>query len=264
VLSGYLITSRLLEENRIDLKRFYVRRFFRLMPCAWLYLAFLAGFAAATGHTVSTAWSCVFFFRNYMGRTPNMDMLTEHFWSLSIEEQFYLVWPVVLVVLGRARGAIAAAVGFVAFSIFTFWNWRAYEGNGNFRTEVNAHSLLAGCVLALIFQYPSAKAWVAHRAGWLLAVSVPGVIWHVAHANVDMVVFPTESVLIAVMLAATSAAPGHFLSRLVEWKPLAGLGKVSYSVYVWQTLFLIPPLGWIGLMLLPMVALGSWALIERF
>jgi peptidoglycan/LPS O-acetylase OafA/YrhL len=262
VLSGYLITTRLLQSDRIDLKRFYTRRFFRLMPCVWTYLLILSGIAAITGvGFIHSLWSCLFFYRNSVGASRNYDQLTEHFWSLSIEEQFYLMWPAVLVFSGRGRALIVSAVGFVALSIFVCLNWRAYEGPLSYRTEMNAHALLAGCVLALLFQHSSVRGWVARWSGWLLAFAVPAMLFQIVHPM--PVIFPTESICIAVVLAATSAAPLGPLSRILEWKPLAFLGTISYSVYVWQQVLLIPVIGWLGVMLLPAIAVGSWALIEQ-
>ncbi len=111
VLSGYLITSNLLTSDKIRLPQFYARRFFRLMPAAWTYLMFLLLLTAFTRmQTIGgDIWGCLLFFRNYLGETTS-NTCTLHFWSLSLEEQFYLLWPPLLVLIGR-RNALAAAVG---------------------------------------------------------------------------------------------------------------------------------------------------------
>ena len=92
VLSGYLITSKLLEERSISLGRFYVRRFFRLMPAAWTYLAFVALIQLLHWRD---ALAHVFFYRNFYD-APHGGRSHAHFWNLSAEEEFYLVWPTIL------------------------------------------------------------------------------------------------------------------------------------------------------------------------
>src|ERR1700761_6122181 len=86
VLSGYLITSNLLCEDKIHLGRFYVRRLFRLMPAAWTYLLVLVALTAWTPLKIigSDLWACLLFFRNYLPETVT-NTCTEHFWSLSLE-----------------------------------------------------------------------------------------------------------------------------------------------------------------------------------
>src|SRR5580698_2166379 len=110
-LSGFLITYRFIEEHqqtgRIDLRAFYRRRVRRILPPAIIYLAVLAVLGAGL-HLLPVSWSeiaaSLFFYRNiFQG-----GWYTGHFWSLSLEEQFYLVWPVILVALGAARARIAA------------------------------------------------------------------------------------------------------------------------------------------------------------
>ena len=98
VLSGFLITTILQREfeatGRVDLRRFYLRRFFRLMPCAWCYLLAILGPPGLLMRTIVPGrdlLSCVFFWRNYYHDSAFADAFTSHFWSLAIEEQFYLV-----------------------------------------------------------------------------------------------------------------------------------------------------------------------------
>jgi peptidoglycan/LPS O-acetylase OafA/YrhL len=259
VLSGYLITSRLLREEKINLARFYVRRFFRLMPVAWTYLAVIIALTATFGVHVSRIglFGCLLFFFNYLGHQTNTDILLQHFWSLSIEEQFYLVWPATLLLLGRKRSLVLSCFAFATLSIYGLFNWQAYL-DASYRTEFNAHGLLAGCILALTIE--KFKDWVARFAGILLVISVAGVVWHIWHY---LIATPLESILIAVMMAATSAAPTLAFSRVLQWRPLAYLGTISYSLYVWQEMFLLPHLQWIGVALVLPTAVLSYAFIER-
>ena len=248
VLSGYLITSKLMD-GPIEIKNFYVRRFFRLTPVAWSYLAFVSFFAAISHAHVIRAdlWACVFFFRNYCPPRAGASELTGHFWSLSIEEQFYLVWPAVLFFSGRTRALWFAGLGFVLSVLMQFHF--AYDGWRALKTGNNAHFLLAGCMLALVM--PGIADWVRDNAYCLLCGAI-----------LLFIAFPwrsVEAVTIAAVLGATSARGMQFF----EWRPLAFIGSISYSMYVWQQFFLIPPWGWVGVMLLPIVAVLSWGLIEK-
>src|ERR1700676_2157539 len=167
VLSGYLITSKLLQ-GPIDLKSFYVRRFFRLMPVAWAYLAALWISGEITGlHWISgrEIASCVFFYRNFFG--PTYKIYAAHFWSLSIEEQFYLAWPCLLLFAGIRRSRWFAIGGALAVAAYRLIYWADYNGQWmSFRTEVRADALLVGCLLALLLadarMRSVAQRWTRH------------------------------------------------------------------------------------------------------
>lgn len=264
VLSGYLITSTLLTQERIDLRKFYVRRFFRLMPTAWLYLATVTLISQLAHLKIvgSDVWSSLFFFRNYSPVAEvNSSALTTHFWSLSIEEQFYLAWPPVLALLGKRKALQAAGLLAGACSVYRYTHWSLYEQLSCVRTEVRADGLLVGCILALLLHNPATRIWIRQASAALIWLAIPIFVWmiHAYHCLVPA----SESIVIAVMLSGTSLNPGLAVSRLLEWQHLRFLGMISYSVYVWQELFLVPHWGWIGIALLPAAALASWSFIER-
>lgn len=119
VLSGFLITTNLIS-GPIHLKKFYIRRFFRLMPVAWTYLAALMLLDyVAGGHL--TSWGevrpCLLFYRNYAGPSHGGTMAGQ-FWALSIEGQFYLIWPGLLLLLGVRRCRWVAGLGAIGIAIF--------------------------------------------------------------------------------------------------------------------------------------------------
>ncbi len=269
VLSGFLITSKLLE-GPINLRRFYLRRFFRLMPVAWIYLAAVSLFTLF-GEKQPVSFpelaSCLFSFRNFFG--PGPSLYFAHFWSLAIEEQFYLVWPCLLLFLGfhRARWlpiaiAITAAV---SIALYRTALWPSYNQQWrSFHTEVRADALLVGCLLALLHADPRWRKILERWSGYLWLPALATLLWSIAFWHWLPPLY--ESVAIALLLSATVLHPQAFAVRPLQARSLAWLGTVSYSVYVWQQVFFVYrgaattiPL----LMLMPVFALGSYYLVER-
>lgn len=265
VLSGYLITTRILNEDRFSLKRFYQRRFFRLMPAAWVYLIAIALFSLVSGlHVIgSDAAACVFFFRNYFPlKESSQNAFTGHFWSLSVEEQFYLVWPAVLAATGRRKALYIAAAGALVCAGYRLVYWQAYNRvNFDARSEVIFDGLLVGCILAILLQEDGVKAWFARFYLPLLlfcAVAFPYFV-----ANFQELIPLRESLLIATAIGCTVTVPECGFSRILDRPLLSALGKISYSLYLWQEFFVLPRWAPIGLLLLPIAAIASWKLIEQ-
>ncbi len=268
VLSGFLITSRLLAEGEkhgsISLQKFYIRRFFRLMPCAWAYLALVSVSVAASGHAIAAVYllPSLFFFRNFVNPSGTHP-ITGHFWSLSIEEQFYMVWPSLLILAGRKRAAWVAIAGAICIAAYRFHYWGRLSRlplQATFGTEFRADALLMGCAAALLLTAlrPFLRAWMTLP---LLALLVScGIEYrHLIPLH--------ESAAIALLLVVTSENPHTSFGRALDWKPLAYVGKLSYSIYVWQQYFLLTVhsvLAFaVSLVVLPMVAFTSYTLIEE-
>ena len=251
VLSGYLITTILLREREragcIDLKSFYIRRFFRLMPCAWTLLFALFLFRAIDVRELA---SCVFFYRNFLTHTTNL--ITAHFWSLSVEEQFYLTWPWLLVVLTtkRARNAAVAIACVLALYRFIFPPFMPEDP----RTWFRADGLLIGCAFALTPRLPK-----MHPAlFWCSAV----VVGACAHLFIDGPPF-ADSILIGWMIHTTAQGGIPLAQKILNWKPMAKVGAMSYSLYVWQTsLSGIPHKTFFG-MVATLVILAAFTLLSH-
>jgi peptidoglycan/LPS O-acetylase OafA/YrhL len=262
VLSGFLITTKLLE-GPIDLKRFYLRRFFRLMPAAWTYLAVLILFDRLTGtRLISIAGfrACFFFYRNYAGVAGSA--ITGHFWSLSLEEQFYLIWPCILLLAGIRRCRWIAIFVSIACASYRWLFWAHYDHNLlNNQTQVRADALLVGCLLALLCVEPRVLPTIAR---WSKLLVLPGCACLVFCIATYAWLPPLyESVSIAGLIAFTTLHPSSRFAVPLQFPPLAWLGTVSYSVYVWQELF-VPFHSLIALFIvMPLVALGSYYCIER-
>jgi peptidoglycan/LPS O-acetylase OafA/YrhL len=280
VISGFLITGLLLDEmtrhGRIRIGRFYFRRTLRIFPPYYVFLAFtvmasaLGAFALEpgdVGHTLT-------YTANYHeGRSWYIG----HTWSLSVEEQFYLLWPAVLLLSGVRRGIlIAAAVVLISPAIRLFeWNFVPWAASGvGTRFETVADSIAIGCVLA------GSRAWLHRSALYIRALASPlfiivpllGVAGGLLsdHPQASFAVGMSVSNLAAVLCIdwAVTFHDGR-IGRVLNAQPLMFVGWISYSLYLWQQLFLnrssdalvnsFP----LNLLLAFAAAIGCYLLVER-
>ncbi|MTV24575.1 acyltransferase [Nitriliruptoraceae bacterium ZYF776] len=252
MLSGFLITVLLLEEHerhgRVSFKRFYMRRVLRLFPVLYATLALFAlyllvvrpdGASGFVGAAVKIAtWTANFFIGHDL-------FLTQWFgqtWSLAIEEQFYVVWPITLVLLlrvpARRRGALIVGLLVVLTVAFGLWRsvlfsrtelWSAVY----YRTDARFDQLLVGCLLgaALHFGYvrERARPWMAvfGLGLWLLiaqTVSPFDALYY--HLGAPLTNLAAVALTLGVL---TGDGP---VVRLLAWRPLRWLGRMSYALYI--------------------------------
>lgn len=265
VLSGFLITANLLQ-GPIDLKRFYIRRFFRLMPAAWSYLAALWLFGAVAGLrmiSLSETNACVFFYRNF--QNTGLSRAAFHYWSLSLEEQFYLVWPCLLAIAGPRLCKWLAAGSALGIAGWRMEHWAYFDRSPmKYLTVVRADALLVGCLLALALRSESGRAVIHRFAKWWAGPALAGLFFYISRYH-DLPPLG-ESLCIAALLAACIAYPKAVLVGWLDFRPLAWLGLVSYSLYVWQQFFWLPysrPVTLTLLCIMPFFALGSYYFIEK-
>ena len=305
-LSGFLITGILISSweatGGLELGRFYRHRARRLLPAlAVVLLAVLLVAAVAQPDTLgqrlretagatfyvsnwTTIASGTSYFDYFAGPQP-----LEHLWSLAIEEQFYLVWPVLLLILlrlgrGRRRTAIGgtaalAAASFVWMSLVAtpgLDHTRVYEG-----TDTRAGELLVGALLALVYTRARRQRLAA---GWRRAgVEVSGVAALVvigflvtATSAYSMSLYRGSLLLLALATAVLIAAvvtPGTTVGWLLGRQPLRWLGERSYGIYLWHmpVVAFTPqslvrpfsvPLAAFHLALTLVLAALSWSLVE--
>lgn len=262
-LSGYLITTKLLEEYRqhgtIDLRAFYLRRAFRILPPAFTYLTLLS-ILFALGWVVCDVRSivaAVFFWINYIPVTI-VAWKAGHFWSLSVEEHFYLLWPALLILSGVVRGWRTAACLALAICL-----WRSVEFNWHwfFHTDYIADTLLWGCCLAFfpprLIRFPTIITLGLFAFYWLVE-------FEPVHGRSMIMI---EHLLPSLILGVIVMSPLSLVGGFLEIPLIRYLGKLSYSLYIWQQMFLggqgnhLP--WWAGVICAGFAAYISYQFIEK-
>lgn len=281
VISGFLITLLLLRERdrtgSISLRGFYARRALRIVPAYAAYLLFVLALTRLGAVALSPRdWAAALSYTvNFL---PDLEgrWTIGHLWSLSIEEHFYLVWPPALLWLGRKRGPMALVAAIAAAPALRVVVFRAGLG-ANAATPARIDTIGMGCLLAFVVTdrrtWPAA-ARVLRRADAVVVASaialVASCVWlSSVHRYWLTVERSVEAALIAAIVLACAAAPGSRVGRLLNARPVAALGTLSYSLYLWQQPFLDPTMDrpmtrWPGnVALAVLAALGSYYLVER-
>ena len=296
ILSGFLITALLLQEyqhhSRIHLKQFYLRRILRLFPALLLLLVvylvfFFSRFPdpASRLHHLQDALIALFYAANWtrafdLGRP---DVLG-HCWSLSIEEQFYALWPMLLLGLLRFPGRRRSFAILLLF--LASWGWRLFlleRGAGWDRVyngfDTRADMLLAGCLLASLWHDGHLARWARSRL-WsplLAGASAAALALLAVYGNWQAAaLYRWQYALVALattlLILDLLSRPRGFLSRALSWAPLAWIGTVSYGIYLWHypVLHGVALYGLQGATLVWVVAavtmagtLFSWHVVER-
>jgi peptidoglycan/LPS O-acetylase OafA/YrhL len=258
VLSGFLITSLLLEEwsggGSIDFARFYMKRALRLLPALFAMLLAVAVVAltVAPADLRAAIWRGVLWTLLYAANwqkffsTASVGMLG-HTWSLSIEEQFYVLWPPLLFVLLRrgvglrpllaiAAAGAAASAGLRALLMLGGLNTTEALYNG---LHTRLDSLLIGCAAALLLAtgyapWPQWPRWARLGAGLALPL---GLCVPFAVARLDaarMYYFGLALFACAVAGLILGLATDQIASPILEWRPLVWIGARSYGLYLWH------------------------------
>ncbi len=237
-ISGYLITTLLLEDQ--NLRGFYIRRVFRILPPAYLYLIVVA-IAEPLRH--GELASAAFFYSNYWA---DRSWYTAHFWSLSMEEHFYLLWPVLLAGLGVRRALIAAGLLIAGTELWRPWSlahvhlpFPALQ-----RTDMRLDAFLFAGILAILIRSPyRAPLLRVLTAAWFRVLSILALlaVWSLTlMSSVAATRTLIEAALLPAMIISIVYWPGSRVFRLLESRPLRWMGRISYGLYLWQQLFFNP------------------------
>ena len=258
VLSGFLITWLLLRENdergAVSLRKFYIRRSLRIFPAFYCYAAVLFG-VILIRHTTwvpMQTLSALLYCSNYyqaLNGDPNTGF--SHTWSLAIEEQFYLLWPMAFLAL---RGNYKRMSGFLAGAIGVIWVYRevlifVFRVNQGYIYEAfdtRADHLLMGCLLAValraklvprFWSWITGGPWAAAVTAGLLALSNLGEAAY-GHQYRDSVSFIVNPILTAIWIPQLIALRHSALWGWMNWAWIRFLGRISYSVYLYQQLLM--------------------------
>jgi peptidoglycan/LPS O-acetylase OafA/YrhL len=251
VISGFLITTLLLAEERrhgrISLGMFYLRRAFRILPVAYLFIAVVAALAL-TGIINLPGHNLLYAVTFTMNMAPEGTWWTGHLWSLAIEEQFYLIWPLVFLLTGmrtRLWACVAMAVLAPALRISTLLYAPHVFDFMHQSLLFLGDSLAIGCLLALTARRLETSSTAQRLMASKAFVIVP-VLAALMYGTLNSRLWPKfhfalgDSISL-VCIAATIWRVIHIediASRFLNTKTLVVIGTLSYSLYIWQQLFL--------------------------
>ena len=248
LISGYLITRLLAKEElstgAISLKLFYIRRTIRIFPASYGYILFILILQWAGVHTLATA--------NYVhAATYTINYFAErswelgHLWSLSVEEQFYLVWPFCFYLAGARRAAYIAIAGALlgpAARVFGWYFLRDFPMSLLAPLPMMADSLAIGCFLALKEDWLKTQRWYGFAMRPAVGVSMLALLLLMnrlmAYSIVNTVGLFCMNLMIGLLVHRCILYPEDALGRILNSRPLVAIGVLSYSLYVWQQFFL--------------------------
>jgi peptidoglycan/LPS O-acetylase OafA/YrhL len=252
VLSGFLITQLLVREwdktGGVSLKRFYIRRTLRIFPAyyAFLFLSYMLDRRAGQEWSSGFLTNALTYTLNYFNAFNHHPVTSiAHAWSLGVEEQFYLLWPVAFLILA-ARGRRALAIG-VSIAAVSAMAWRsllflgfhadaAYVYNA-FDTRLD--NLAVGCLLALVVggeRVAGAARTLAGRAWYPLLTLALLLTSRLAigdryHYSLG---FTVDAILVAVLITQLLQLYQSHLWRWLEWPTVRYLGAISYPIYLYH------------------------------
>lgn len=243
-LSGYLITGILLryrdavEGGRSTLgevlRVFFARRFLRILPVYYLFLLFAA--LAGRMDAESAPWHLAYLSNFYFWQKGEFIGLG-HLWSLSVEEQFYMVWPVVIILVARLRlpvvlvGAVISAVVFRLVSITLDWGLASYVF-----PFAALDTLGLGALLAWLERNPLSRIRLAMNPARIAALVALPVIGFAPEAIFTLLAPLIVGLVSVWLIAACVRGIGGFPGRVMSFGPFQYLGRISYGLYLYHAM----------------------------
>jgi peptidoglycan/LPS O-acetylase OafA/YrhL len=252
VLSGFLITRLLMRARErsgaVSLPRFYLGRTLRIFPAYYVFLLVSYFLDARAGQLWSPAFlgSALSYGINYFNAFNHHPTTSlAHAWSLGVEEQFYLLWPLAFVILARrGRRALVIGVSIVALAAVAWRSWLFLGGLADVSYVYNAFdtrldNLAIGCLLALAVDYRNVTAvaeWCGKRSWFpivtlLLLLTSRGVLGRAYHYSIGLTI---DSLLVAILIVQVIQLHRTRLWRWLEWPVVRYVGAISYPMYLYH------------------------------
>lgn len=250
VLSGFLITTLLLEERQIhgsvSLSRFYARRALRLFPALWVFLFVSLALFGLEGrsHLLGAALGATYL-TNVGVIAGHYDSTYGHLWSLAVEEQFYIAWPILLLVALRLRWRlwtilVAALAGAAALAAARYLLMPQHVGvRFGWETVIRFDSILVGCAVALLRRSSNRRAVhffrrITGRFAVVAASTVCAALILLGGAQTTIYHGYTFAFSLAAAVLVVGATGGSRLCAPLEARPVVYVGKLSYALYLWH------------------------------
>ena len=254
VLSGFLITSILLKERSSNqsgmVSRFYKRRALRLLPA--LYALLIVDFFVSRWENFPrdiqwrTTWHALLYLNNWnivwnFGATQD-DL--GHLWSLGIEEQFYIVWPIVMITIAALKIPPKIAISLTAiFAVFVTWHRLDLWNNGvswlflYVRTDARVDSLLIGATFAYVYRHYRVPPKILNLLATSSFIGFIYIKYRFGSLPLHPFLFQGGFTVIAVLagtIILAAAEGAWFANRVLISRPLTVIGKISYGLYLWH------------------------------
>jgi peptidoglycan/LPS O-acetylase OafA/YrhL len=281
VISGFLITGLLLREldveKRIYLTRFYFRRTLRIFPPYYFFILVVITLQMI-GWVTLVPGDILHALTYTVNYHSERSWYIGHSWSLSVEEQFYLLWPTVLLLIGRRRGlwiafSVVALCPLIRLSIWYLFPFLLRDEIG-YRFETVADSIAAGCLLAGTHEWFKRKYLYHKILGSRFFILVPIAVYYASllprGSRLNLLCWMTvQNIGIAACIAWCITNYSSKIGKVLNSKPVVFVGVMSYSIYLWQQPFLNAESSAVvcrfplNLILIGAASLASYYCIER-
>jgi peptidoglycan/LPS O-acetylase OafA/YrhL len=255
VISGYLIAWLLLKEKSkygsVSLKLFYYRRMLRILPAFYVFLAgywimcqfIFADFKKELGQSLVIAGT---YSTNIMIGWFNYDVLLAHTWSLSMEEQFYLIFPAVIAFTSRTKAIIIACSVIICLPFWRFIIYMMSDSNISvyrfaYSPDTRMDTIIIGCLIALIMvdanANKAAKKWFSHASVFVAGIIIIAgaiILSEQSKFFMSTIGYTLIAAGVSVILLFALSNPDHSVNRFIATKPLQIIGRLSYALYLWH------------------------------